>query len=77
MATKDDVGTAVAVIGAIAETIREAGEVPSGVLYAGLMTKGCTLPQYEQILGVLQRAKLVAVKGHVVRWVGPLKGVRS
>lgn len=70
-AASKQVGQAVAVVAAIAETIREVGEIPSGQLYASLMPSGCTFPQYESILGVLKRAGLVSVESHVVRWVGP------
>lgn len=74
MSSKKDIAEAVQVVAAIAETIREVGEVPSGTLYAGLMAKGCTFPQYEKILGVLVRSGLVRVKNHLVTWIGPLKG---
>ena len=40
---------------AILDAAEVAGEwgAPSGVLYAGLMTMGCTLDQYQQMMDVL------------------------
>ncbi len=42
----------------ILDTVKESGPLgaPGGILYAGLMTAGCTLHQYEQIMGGLVRA---------------------
>ena len=34
---------------AIAETLAEVGEAPEGILYAGLMTKGGTLAEFEAV----------------------------
>jgi hypothetical protein len=57
---------------AIAETVRELGEVPSGTLYASVMTMGLSLKEYEGVLNVLTRAGLVSKDGnHLIRWVGP------
>lgn len=57
---------------ACAETIREAGSVPSGVLYAGLMAHGVTMTQYEAIVATLLRTGLVEQASHVLTWVGPV-----
>jgi hypothetical protein len=59
----------------VAETIRELGEVPSGHLYAQLMGH-MSLECYESIILGLTGAKLVKRDGsHLLRWVGPAKGV--
>ncbi len=39
--------------------------VPGGSLYAALMKKGCTLPQFEQIMGALTETGLVRKHGEL------------
>ena len=56
---------------AIAETIRETSPTPAGVLYAGLMTHGCTFEQFTSIVQTLKNAKLVEERNHELRWIGP------
>jgi hypothetical protein len=48
---------AVKAIMAIADSIREAREIPAGHLYAALMHHGCSLATFEQIIGVFTSAK--------------------
>ncbi len=59
------------VIAAVAEAIRELGEVPSGKLYSILMGSGISLSSYTNIIATLKRAELVSESAHVLRWVGP------
>ena len=62
---------AVRVAHAIAETIRELGEVPSGHLYARVMGV-MDLRQYEQVIDLLIDARLVErAPSHLLRWIGP------
>ena len=61
----------VAVVLAVAETIRETSPTPAGVLYAGLMTHGCTFEQFSSIVQTLKNAKLVEERNHELRWIGP------
>jgi hypothetical protein len=62
---------AVRVAHAIAESIRELGEIPSGHLYARLMGI-MDLRQYEQFIDVLIDARLVEREpSHLLRWIGP------
>lgn len=61
---------ALAVMVILAECIRELGEVPSGHLYANTMAY-FTLDQYETVLAVLFRARLIARSGHVLTWIAP------
>lgn len=69
--TKEQTKAAFQMVAAIAETIREVKEVPSGVLYAGLMGK-MDIEGFSKIVGVLERAKLVELTpSHVLRWIGP------
>lgn len=64
--------------GAIAEAIRELGEIPSGHLYAQVMSR-MTLPTYEAIIDRLIGAELVSRQNHLLKWIGPqqLKGESS
>lgn len=58
-------------IHAIAETIRELDEVPSGELYARLMGK-IELHDYEQIISTLKRTGLVSeTPAGLLRWNHP------
>jgi hypothetical protein len=68
--TNTEVKAALGIIQAVAEAIRELGEVPSGHLYANLMSK-LSLEQYEQLLDVLKGAGLVRESNaHLLTWVG-------
>jgi hypothetical protein len=59
---------AIEIVMAVAETIREAGEIPSGHLYAGLMEKGCTLAQYDNLIRTLIESGIVRKSGHMLKW---------
>jgi hypothetical protein len=62
---------AVRVAHAIAEAIRNLGEVPSGHLYARVMGV-MDLRQYEQVIDLLIDARLVEREpSHLLRWIGP------
>jgi len=58
----------VAVIAAVFDTIKEVGPqgAPEGPLYAALMGHGCTLSQFQSIVGILVRAGKVRQSGHVL-----------
>jgi hypothetical protein len=64
------------VILAVAEAIRDLGEVPSGHLYARLMGH-MTIGTYEGIIGALQGSGLVTEENHLLTWAGPKKAVQS
>lgn len=69
--TTQELQTGLTMIYAIAETVREAGEVPSGTVYA-MITGRVTLDGYKKMLAILQGAGLIAVDArHMLRWVGP------
>lgn len=56
---------------AVADAIRDLGEVPSGVLYAHLAGK-LSLEAYEKLIGVLKGAGLVReTPSHLLVWTGP------
>ena len=70
-----DARRTLAAIKLVADCIREAGEIPSGHLYALLMGHGCTLAQYESIIGILTASTddtpaLVGLRGHLLTWQG-------
>ena len=65
----NDVKAALGILRAVADAIRELGEVPSGHLYAHLMGK-LSLEQYEQVIGVLKQAGLITESNHLLTWVG-------
>lgn len=72
--TSEQVEAAAKLMAVVVDTIRDAGEIPSGHLYAALMSAGCTLSTYEQLIGVLERRGLIEVDpSHVIRWIGPKK----
>ena len=66
--TPNDVKAALGILRAVADAIRELGEVPSGHLYAHLMSK-LSLEQYEQVIGVLKQAGLITESNHLLTWV--------
>ena len=67
--TQNDVKAALGILRAVADAIRELGEVPSGHLYAHLMSK-VSLEQYEQVIGILKQAGLITESNHLLTWVG-------
>jgi hypothetical protein len=68
------VSAAIAKAAAVAEAIRALGNVPSGHLYANVMTH-MSLSEYQSIIDALVRTKLVTQDGSfTLRWTGPLGG---
>ena len=45
-----------AIASSIVAAVREVGAAPAGPMYAALMGQGCTLNQFQQIMGQLVRA---------------------
>ena len=56
---------------AVANAIKELGTVPSGHLYAQLMSSGMSLENYQAILKVLEGAGAIEIKNHLITYVGP------
>lgn len=56
-----------AICDAIVDGVATAGKfgTPGGTIYAMLMSAGCTLEQYEQIMGVLVAAGKLEKRGHL------------
>ena len=55
---------------AVADAIKEVGEVPSGSLYA-MLIEHLTLEQYNRIIGHLKTAGVVVEKNNVLYWQEP------
>lgn len=73
--TRQQVEAAIQVAKAIADAIRDLGEVPSGELYARVMGH-LTLANYEKVIDSLVGAGLVKREAnHLLRWVGPAEPV--
>lgn len=60
---------------AVAEAIREAGEIPSGTLYAMLLGR-IDIHGYTKMLAILKSSGLVAETNHLLRWTGPFTGAK-
>ena len=71
MTQSELVSQAKQVVLAIAEVIKEAGEIPSGHLYATLNGNRMSLDTYNMIIGILVASGKVTNKGHLLKWVGP------
>lgn len=69
MTTQEEVEIAKRILKAIARAIREAGSIPSGHLYARLMSM-LTLDQYNMVIGTLKKMKLVQEDNHLLTWIG-------
>lgn len=56
--TQNQLAAIRAIADAIVESVREAGELgaPSGIVYAALMSYGCTLDQYQAFIRALIRS---------------------
>ena len=57
-------------IAVVAESIREAGRVPSGTLYALVMGR-MSLEAYEKMIQILKNTGLVSEVAHELIWIGP------
>lgn len=69
--TSSQILAGIRTVQAVAEAVRELGQVPAGTLYAQLMSAGVTLVGFEQIIGSLSRAGLVSRRGDLLCWIGP------
>ena len=67
--TAKEVTAVIQVVAALAESIRELGSVPSGVLYANVCGH-LSMSMYERVIQTLKNAGLVSESGHVLTWIG-------
>lgn len=56
-----------AIVEAVTEAVAAAGSLgaPGGVIYAALMGHGCSLSQYESLMGAMVRAGKLRRSGHL------------
>ena len=72
--TKPQIHAAINATLAVAEAIRELGEVPAGHLYAGLISV-MDLTQFDSLIAILCRAGVVErTSSHLLKWIGPKIG---
>jgi hypothetical protein len=70
-ATKEQIAGSVRAIQAVAEAIRELGQVPAGTLYANICGS-LDLQQFEKIISILVGAGLVKRDGsNLLTWQNP------
>lgn len=66
---KAQVSNAIQILRAIAETIRELKEIPSGTLYAQLMGQ-MDLATYQRVIDTLKGAKVIEeTPASLLRWI--------
>jgi hypothetical protein len=70
--TKQQVDSALEIMMAIAEAIKDLGSVPSGHLYARVMGH-VDIHTYNTIIALLKDAKIVAEHNHLLTYIGPQK----
>jgi hypothetical protein len=58
------------IIAAVGEAIKDAGQIPSGELYAMLLNFGITFNQFETLIMTMKRAGLVAENNNLLTWTG-------
>ena len=70
-ATAKQIKASIMACGALAEAIREAGEIPAGTLYAAAMNT-MSLETFDSFIARLVGAGLVnRTSEHLLRWIGP------
>ena len=72
---KAQVTAALEAVRAVADAIRELKRVPSGVLYANVMSV-ISIADYDKIIGTLKGAGLVREEAHELIWVEPTGGAK-
>jgi hypothetical protein len=65
--SKQEITAALQKIKLIADAVKEAGSIPSGHLYAAVMS-AFTLDEYQKIVGLLKKTDLVSEAANVLTW---------
>jgi len=57
-----------AIVDAVVGVVRDAGPngCPEGPLYAALMAHGCSLDQFQSLIGLIEKAGKIRREGHVL-----------
>ena len=66
--TQEQIAAGLKTLQAVAEAIRDLGQVPSGHLYARLNAHGMDITTYEKIIGLLVRANVIENRGDLLVW---------
>ena len=69
MTQEEKMKAAVQIMKAVAESIKEAGSIPSGHLYAQLMGK-MSLGSYEKMIDAMRRMGVIQIEDHLITYVG-------
>lgn len=70
MTRTDELKQGLTVLMAVAEAVREAGEIPSGTVYAVLAGR-VDKQGYDSMIRTLKNADLIEERAHLLRWIGP------
>ena len=65
-----ETAAALMIIRAVADAVRDLGQVPEGELYAAIMGH-LSLDAFNRVLEILKRGGMIQVRGHLVIWTGP------
>lgn len=70
--TREKVRAAFLTVAALGATIRDAGEIPAGTLYAASLSVFSSVETFNVAVSLLVKAGLVTRDAsHVLRWIGP------
>jgi len=69
MSEEEKMKAAVAILKVVASTIKELGSIPSGHLYAQLMSK-MSLNSYQGMIGTLQRLGIITISNDLITYTG-------
>jgi hypothetical protein len=70
--TREEVLALISVTRAVADAVRELGRVPSGHLYASVMST-LSYENYTWVIERLKGAKLIREDAHELIWIGPCR----
>ena len=65
--TQAEVSAAISSIKALADAIKDLGEVPAGHLYAGVMGV-MSLVNFDKAIGILVRGGIITRSGDLLKW---------
>lgn len=72
LVTREKVRAAFLTVAALGATIRDAGEIPAGTLYAASLSVFSSVEAFNVAVSLLVKADLVTRdSSHVLRWIGP------
>lgn len=69
--TREKVRAAFLTVATLGATIRDAGEIPAGTLYAASLSMFPGVAAFNVAVSLLVKAGLVTRASHLLRWIGP------